>query len=168
MITAVITQWCGFAVNQQVEHMSFSGGIDNGQMLAVVADVQNADFKRGAVPYCRLTGLEVNLHVVLLRELAQTLAESIYRVTFGGKTDATPKANPLQTPQNFSVPLFDLGQKLIETIQIVIFAVIVNHHTVDLTEHTVYALKVALTQSTKLARRIGEIETGTTDARVEA
>src|SRR5690606_18038425 len=158
----------GLAVNEQVEHVGFGRAVDHGQVLAIETDIQHADFKRGAVAHGGFTGFQINLDVVVLCKAAQALAKGIQRVVGCGKADPPAQADPLHLPQDGAIALFNLRQQVVEPGEIVVLAVVVDHQAVKLVGNSQNAFGVAFTQSAECAGRVGQIETGATDARVQA
>src|SRR5690606_371382 len=154
--------------NEQVEHVGFGGAVHHGQVFAVETDIQYADFKCRAVAHGRFAWFQIDLDVVLLGKAAQALAKGVHRIVLGRKADAATQADPLQLPQDGTVALLDLRQQVVESCKVVILAVVVDHDAVDPVHDGQNAFGSAFAQPAIGAGRVGQVETGATDARVQA
>src|SRR5690606_2502925 len=151
---------------QQIEHVRFGGGIDNRQMLAVVANIQHRNFERGGMPHRGLAGFEINLHTVLPCKFTQPPAESIDLITLCGETNTPAQADPVQALKNMPVALLDLSQQLIETVEVVVLAVVVNHHALNAIDTRHDALHSTFAHPAEPAGRVGQLAARNAHARV--
>src|SRR5690606_31283222 len=124
-------------------------------------------FERGAVPHRSLAGLQVDLDAVLARDAAQPFAEGIERIARFREADAAAQAYPVQAPQDLRVSAFDLREQVVEAAEVVVLAIVVNHHAVEAIDDGPDTLGIALAQAAELAHRVGQLETRVAHPRVQ-
>ncbi len=124
-------------------------------MLAVEQRVQHGHFQAGAVGNGGFARFQVNLHAVLFGKLLQAGTEGFQGVTFAGKVNAATQADPLNLMEQMTKLGFDLAKNGIETLEAVIFTVVVQHKAGDFVQYGFDFGWVVLAQTAVRARWIG-------------
>ena len=168
MLALIAADRRGFAVDQQIEHVRFGRAVDHGEILAVETGVEHADLERGGVAHRGLAWLEIDLHAPRAGKVAQARAEGVERIARRGEADAATQAHPLQPLQDLAVAALDFTEQRIEAREVAVLAVVVDHHAVETVDHRQDPRRIGFAKPAEGPRRVGEVETGATDARVLA
>src|SRR5690554_2910182 len=156
------------AIDQQVQHVSLDGTVDNCQLFAVVQRIQHRHFQRGAVGDRRFTRLQIDLYTVSLGKGLETDTEAIQRIAFAGEVDTTTQTHPLDSLQQRAEALLDLLQHAVEQVEITVLAVVVDHEAGDQRHHLFDLVSIPLAQTAERSCRVGNQPVGTADLGIEA
>jgi hypothetical protein len=143
-------------------------GIHDRDIHVVVNDVEDLCDQESGAADNGLSWLQIHLYLKTSGEVGQRLSEAVEWIAILGKGDASAEADPPDVMQERIEPDGNRFQNRLEPVEVVVLAVDVEHCPVEEVPDAVDRVGIGGPEPGALSRRIGQVEGGMTDTRVDA
>ena len=110
MRTRIWLHMSRLTIDEQIQHMGFDRGIDNGDLLFIIDDIEHRHFQRRRLRDHGIAGLEIDLQPIALGKGLEPGGERLERITLAGKMQPAAEADPIQPFEEMT----QLGFELVE------------------------------------------------------